>query len=250
MLTTHIGGFAVVSGNWVLGGLSEFDKNLLRPHLQDVVLPPESLLCARDRKEEQLYFPYRGTASLIAQTANGGTIEMATVGRDGVVGCLTALGMQRGFATAVANVELGAFRIATTRLLELLPNAETLRAALVADAERLLFQIQQLSGCNALHPIEERVARLLLRAADCLGSSVIPLTQELMSQMLGVQRTTVNLVIRMMANAGAVRSRRGHVEIIDRSILESRTCECYASVRRCLESSVAPLADQPASRSQ
>jgi CRP-like cAMP-binding protein len=250
MFATQIGRIGAVSDNWVLGSLPESDQNLMWPHLQDVVMAQETLLCARDGNEEQVYFPYRGSASLIVQTANGSAIEIAAIGRDGVIGCLTALGMQRAFAMAVVNIELGAFRIATARLLELLPKTETLRAALVADAERLMFQVLQLSGCNALHPIEERVARLLLRAADCLGSGVIPLTQEVMSQMLGVQRTTVNLVIRMMANAGAVRSRRGHVEIIDRSILEGRTCECYASVRRCLDSAVGARADQVGSRSR
>lgn len=237
---------AAFPANRVLATISESDRELLRPHLQDVVLPEQSIVCERDRKEEQVYFPCRGTASLIAQLADGSTIELATIGRDGTIGGLGVLGLQRAFATAVVNVELYALRIATGRLLELLPRTETLRWALVADAEKLLFQVQQLGGCNALHPIEKRLARLLLRSADCLGGNSIPLTQELMSQLLGVQRTTVNLVIRMMANAGAVRSRRGHVEIVDRSALESRSCECYRSVRNRLDCARAGMSDHSA----
>jgi CRP-like cAMP-binding protein len=220
-----------MSENWILATLSGRDLDLLRPHLQDVALAQETVLIEGNQNEEHIYFPYRGTASLVAQTAGGSTIEIATIGRDGVIGCLAALGLQRAFARAVVNVELGALRIPTSRIVELLPKSEALGSSLVAEAERLMFQVQQLSGCNALHPIEERVARLLLRTADCIGSNIVPLTQELMSQMLGVQRTTVNLVIRMMASVGAVRTRRGHVEIIDRPTLESRTCECYASIR-------------------
>ena len=189
--------------------------------------------------EEHIYFPHRGSVSLISQLSDGSTVELATVGREGSVGAFVAFGMQRAVSTAVVGVELHAIRIATNRLLDILPMSDTLRRALVADAERLMFQMQQLCACNALHPIEKRLSRLLLRVADCLDSNVIPLTQEMMSQSLGVQRTTVNLVIRMMAIAGTVRCRRGHVEIIDRLALASRGCECYAAIRDRLNGSSA-----------
>jgi len=230
---------SVHSGNRVLAALSEADRELLQPHLQEIVLPGESVVCERDRMEEHIYFPHRGIVSLISQLSDGSTVELATVGREGSVGAFVALGMQRALATAVVGIELHALRIATNRVLDILPKSETLRLALVADAERLMFQVQQLCGCNALHPIEKRLSRLLLRVADCLDSNVIPLTQEMMSQSLGVQRTTINLVMRMMAIAGAVRCRRGHVEIIDRFALQSRGCECYAAVRDRLNGSSA-----------
>jgi CRP-like cAMP-binding protein len=219
------------SGNVVLAKLSDVDKNLLKPHLQEIVLPAETVLCERSGKEEQVYFPFRGTVSLVAQSANGNTIDLAMVGRDGVIGCLAAVGLPHAFVRTVVNAELGALRIATTRVLEILPKSETLRCALVADAARLMFQVHQLGGCNAFHPIRARLARLLLRASDCLDADEIPFTQESMSRMLGVQRTTVNLILRIMADGGAVRSRRGHIEIINRSVLESVACECYESIR-------------------
>jgi CRP-like cAMP-binding protein len=231
MLNNQSNWFSAGSGNHVFGEISDSDRELLKPHLQEIVLPAESVLCERDRTAEHLYFPRCGTASLVVQLSDGSTVELATIGRDGVLGSLAALGVQHALATAVVGIELRALRIATNRLLDILPRTETLRRVLVADAGRLMFQVQQLCGCNALHPIEKRLARLLLRVADCLDSNIIPLTQEMMSQSLGVQRTTVNLVIRMMANIGAVRCRRGHVEIIDRLALQTRSCECYASVR-------------------
>jgi len=225
----HCGTVAV--GNRTLGLLSEFDKDLLGRYLQEIALPAGSVLCERGGKEEYVYFPHRGAVSMIAAMADGSAVEIAAIGRDGVVGSLSALGLPQAFAKTVVSVELGAVQIATRRLHEILPKTGTLGAALSADAGRLMFQAQQVSGCNALHPIEQRLARLLLRAADCLGGNRIPFTQELMSQMLGVQRTTVNLVIRMMATAGAVNNRRGWVEIVDRLRLEAKACECYACVR-------------------
>ena len=211
---TLIGQFGrtAASGNGVLGEISELDRDLLRPHLQDIVFPEGAVLNDRDQRVEHVYFPYRGMASLMAQLATGSTIELAAIGREGVIGGLAALGFQRAFATSVVHVELGAFRIATSRLVECLPRAESLKIALAAHVERMMFQVQQLSGCNALHPIEARLARLLLRTADCLGSNSVPLTQELIAQLLGVQRTTANLVIRLLATAGAVRSRRGRLK--------------------------------------
>ncbi len=245
MSATQLNHFAAPTGNAVLDALSEADQDVIRLHLHDVVLPQETVLCEQDNKEEEVYFPCRGSVSLIMRTANGNAIELASVGRRGVLGSLALLGIQHAFATAVVNIELAAFRIPTRRLFELVPRTQTLAPALMADAERLLFQLRQIAGCNALHPIEERLSRLLLGAADTTGSNSIPLTQELMSQLLGVQRTTVNLVIRMLANAGAVRSRRGHVEIIDRAILERRSCECYGAIRDRLNRREAPMLEWP-----
>ena len=229
-----------------LNSLPDPVRNLLLPHLQDTVFPQESILWEPGRKIDRVYFPYRGAVSLIAQTADGSTIGLAMIGPDGVIGGLAALGLQNVFARCVVNVELGALCIATSRLQEilLLPHAANLKSLLLADVDRLLFQMQQVSACNALHPIETRLARLLLRTADCVGSdNGIPFTQEQISQLLGVQRTTINLVIRIMANVGLLRSRRGRVEIVDRSGLEKKACECYASISSRLDRGLAPPPD-------
>ena len=99
--------------------------------------------------------------------------------------------LPQDFLKPVVVIELGAFAIRVGRLLEILPHAESLRRALKADAERLTFQVQQWADCDASHPIEARLAGLLLRAADCIGGHRIALTPDEVSQMLGVQETTV-----------------------------------------------------------
>jgi len=98
-----------------------------------------------------------------------------------------------------------------------------------------LVQVQQTAACNALHPVEARLSRWLLQARDRLESNTIKLTHELLSQMLGVRRTTVTVVANMLQQAGLIRYHRGHIEIVDRRGLEARACECYEAIRRHVE---------------
>jgi CRP-like cAMP-binding protein len=227
--------------NHVLAALPDDEVDLIRPHLQDIDFPPAALVYERGELVDHIYFPQQGIVSLIVPLANGGEIETAMIGPDGVVGSMAVFGVKRALARVMAQVETRALRIATTQLMEILPDAPRLASALMADTEMLMFQIQQMGACNAVHPVEARLARWLLRAADCLDNSSIPLTQELMSQMLGVQRTTVNLMIRVMANAGVLRNRRGRVEITNRGGLEGIACECYACMRTNRRMRATPL---------
>jgi len=98
--------------------------------------------------------------------------------------------------------------------------------------EALLAQVQQTAACNALHPMECRLARWLLQTQDRIDSDVLPLTQEFLSQMLGVNRTTVTLVARQLERVGLIQNRRGRVIVLDRQGLEEVACECYALVRK------------------
>jgi CRP-like cAMP-binding protein len=107
-----------------------------------------------------------------------------------------------------------------------------LRNVILHYKETLLAQVQQTAGCNALHKTEARLARWLLQTRDRVDSDRIPLTQEFLSEMLGVRRTTVTMVAGVLQEAGLIRYRRGYVEIIDRRGLEQAACECYGIIRR------------------
>jgi CRP-like cAMP-binding protein len=229
-LNLHSDRFSVFT-NRVLATLPEADISLLRPHLQEISAPTERVICERGQRLDHVYFIHEGMVSLVTPFADGNGIELASLGRDNVVGAMAALGLRRAIARIVVRIKIHAARIATARVLEIIPAAKALRRALIADAELRLIEVQRIGGCNAVHPLESRLARWLLQAADCLDSSSIPVTQETVSQMLGVQRTTANLTLRIMAEAGAVRIRRGLLEIADRRILERLSCECYESGR-------------------
>jgi len=92
--------------------------------------------------------------------------------------------------------------------------------------------VNQSVGCNALHHVDTRLCRWLLQTRDRSDSDTLTLTQEFLSEMLGVQRTTVNLLARELQSAGLIRYQRGRIEIVDRAGLEKRACECYEVVRR------------------
>lgn len=108
----------------------------------------------------------------------------------------------------------------------------TFRVTLVRHAEVLFAQAQQSVACNVAHTLEARLARWLLRSRDLTGSDSLPLTQEFLSQMLGVRRTSVSLVANTLQQAGLIRYRRGHVQITNPEQLREVACECYETVKQ------------------
>jgi CRP-like cAMP-binding protein len=108
--------------------------------------------------------------------------------------------------------------------------SSALRMALVHQERVLSAQTQQVAACNALHELEERLSRWLLQSRDLLQSETLPLTQEFLSQMLGVQRSSVTLVARKLQEAGLIRYRRGHINVLDAEALQDSCCECYSAI--------------------
>ena len=189
------------------------------------------LLQEPDKPTEFVYFPHQGMISLLAVMSDGQGIETATVGSEGVVGAMSGFGIRRGFTRAVVQAPLVASRISCAHFQAAVQKSDALKHLIVSYNELLLAQIQQTAACNALHPTETRLARWLLQTRDRIDSDVLPLTQEFLSQMLGVRRTTVTLVARQLERAGLIQTRRGRIIVMDRKGLEDVACECYAIVR-------------------
>ena len=97
------------------------------------------------------------------------------------------------------------------------------------------MQVTQIAACNRLHEVNERLARWLLMSADRIGSNSVPLTQELIAQMLGTRRSSVTVAAGMLQKAGLIAHSRGDVKIIDRKKLEEAACECYGIMLRQIE---------------
>ena len=191
---------------------------------------------------EQVYFPHAGMISLLAVMTDGQSIETATVGHEGVVGANAGFGAHVSFTRAVVQAPLTTSRLAAAEFRAITRQSEPLRALLASYAEVLLSQVQQTAACNALHAIEARLARWLLQTHVRVDGDVLPLTQEFLSQMLGVRRTTVNLIARQLQATGTITLRRGRIIITDRDALEAVACECYAVVRERLETVLAGTA--------
>lgn len=108
--------------------------------------------------------------------------------------------------------------------------SETLRIALIHQERAFSAQTQQLVVCNALHDLEERLSRWLLQPPDLLQSNTLPLTQDFLSQMLGVQRSSVTIVARKLQAAGLISYRRGRIHVLDVEGLQDLRCECYDAI--------------------
>jgi CRP-like cAMP-binding protein len=229
--------------NRLLAALRPADRALLQPHLREVALVHGAMLQEKGEQIERVYFPQSGMISLLAVMQPGNAIETATIGREGAVGGMSGLGPRRAFSRAVVQMPGIASQILTGKFQAILAQCTAIRDTVVNYNEVLLAQVQQSAACNALHDAEERFCRWLLQSCDRSDSDIVPITQESLAQMLGVRRTTVTLVAQTLQEEGMLRYSRGRVEIIDRSALETRACECYAVVRGEMDEYLPPAED-------
>lgn len=217
--------------NRLLGVLPPSDFALLGPHLREVHFEQGALLQEADDPIEQVYFPHNGMISLLAVMRDGSGVETATVGREGAVSVTGGLGSRRSASRAVMQVAGDTSQIAVGKFQTAVENSPAIRNLVVRYNDVQLSLVQQTAGCNALHHVEKRLSRWLLQTRDRCDSDEIPLTHDFLSEMLGVQRTSVTLIARSLQKVGLIQYRRGRINIIDRDGLEKKACECYETVR-------------------
>ncbi|TAI65601.1 Crp/Fnr family transcriptional regulator [Bradyrhizobium sp. Leo170] len=218
-------------GNRLLATLPASEFDLLGPELQRIPLDQDTVLSRAGDEIEYIFFPHSGAISLMIDMADGRTVATAAVGREGAVGMLSVLGPSPSAATAVVHAAGTATRIPASRFHAAFNRSPVIRHAVQKYTRVMLVQFQLGSACNALHPVEARMARWLLQLRDRIDHDVLPLTQQALSQILGVRRTTVTLLMRNLRERGAIRSdQRGRIEI-DRPRLAAAACECHDTMR-------------------
>src|SRR5450432_1919509 len=153
------------------------------------------------------------------------------IGSESVLGAFGALGKPIALMNAIVLMPGSASAIEMNRLREAAQQSLALRESLERHGQALFVQAQQSAGCNALHNVEARLARWLLRIRDLCGDDQFKLTQELMAQMIGARRNSVSMVANALQRKNFIRYSRGNVEIIDLDGLQRTACECYAAVR-------------------
>ncbi len=226
--------------NRLLAALPPADFDLIVPYLRKVSLERDTVLVRSGDRIEQIYFPSTGVISYMQDMPNGQTVATGVIGNDGAVGIMTALGTSRSPITAVVHVPSIALQISPARFLMAFNHSTALRRAIQIHTVSLLAQFQLVAACNALHSVEERLARWLLHIHDRARTDSLPLTQEVLSDLIGVRRPTVTQVVQKLRESGAIKaSQRGMIEI-DRPRLEAAACECYALMRRRIASIVSP----------
>jgi CRP-like cAMP-binding protein len=224
-----------VGRNRLLESLPPKDYSFLAPHFRTVSLECGTVLHDAGAEIERVYFPRSGMVSLTALMHSGAMVQAAVIGRGGVLGSNAGLGSRYAFSTAVVRIAGDALRISGDQFHSAARKSEAIRTLAVAYNDLLLAQLQQSVACNALHTLEKRLSRWLLRAHDCMGDNIIPLTQECLGQMLGVRRTTLTLVAQALQRAGMISYRRGLIRIADRRALEHSACECYGIVNKHMQ---------------
>jgi len=219
--------------NRLLDALSASDRRRIRPLLSAEQVELRQLLYAPGAPIEAVYFPIDAVACLLTTMSGGTTVEIATVGTEGMVGSRVVLGADvmppREFCQVQVPGRL--WRMDRAAFSEMLSASGRFRDIVQGDVLALFSQIAQQVACNALHSVEERCCRWLLSTHDRVRADTFPLTQEFLAQMLGVRRASVTVAAGALQAAGLIRYRRGQITIVDRAGLEGASCECYQLLR-------------------
>ncbi len=220
------------SGNVLLDHLNNSDFALLEPHLTEKFLDRDTVVHDPGDRADTVYFPNGCILSVITLMEDGRGVESSTIGRESAHGVLTAFGSHRAHNRVIVQVPGMSYIMPTQRLKQAIAQSATLADDLIRHVQGNIAQVEQSVACNALHAVEERLCRWILMSADRGDGRVVPLTQEYLAIMLGVQRTTVTQAARTLQAAGLINYARGAIEIVNRKGLEETVCECYLVVRQ------------------
>ena len=218
--------------NRLLAALPRADFDVLTPHFSITPLAQGALLFEADHEIDRITFPLSGMVSLLVVLRNGDAVETATVGREGVVGAMAGLGLHKSRVRAVMQLSGDVAQIAAAPFRKIVANSKTIANVCVSYNETLLAQARITAACNLSHAVEARFCRWLLQSRERVQSDTVPLTQEFLSEMLGVRRTSVTEVAKKMQAAGVISYVRGIIKIVDLARLKETSCECYETLRR------------------
>lgn len=216
--------------NIVLAQLPENEFAMLEKHLAPVALPLGMKLSQPGAPIEFVYFPNSGLISTDAMTQGGDQVEVGVAGREGFSGFPALLDQPQMAHTVVMQGAGDGLRIRTPILRAEFRKGGVLRDIVHSFLYLQFVQITQSVLCNRMHEVEPRLARWLLTSADRTESEVVNLTQEFLSQMLGVQRSTVTVAAGELQRQGMIEYTRGRIRLIDRAKLTDTACECYSIV--------------------
>ncbi|WP_342107207.1 Crp/Fnr family transcriptional regulator [Methylobacterium sp. SI9] len=220
------------TGNLLLDALSDHDRALIAPDLEAVSYARGQTAFEASDAVTHVTFPCDYTVlALVITTRDGRTAETATIGHDGVAGGLVGQGRVPAFAKGLVQIGGPMLRLDADRLEEAASRSASLRALFTRYAECLVAQLLQTAACNALHPIEQRCLRWLLTFQDRIDGDTLAVTHELMAAMLGVQRTYLTRILRVLQDQGLIRVARGRITVVDRAAVSAAACECHARVR-------------------
>ena len=217
--------------NRLLLALPSSNLKRLMPELEHIPCQRGQVLMNADSSLDHIFFPDSGVVSVVAVYADGSIIEMATIGREGCSDVQAIFGAKTSSFQLLVQIPGSAAkmsRAAFTRAMESMPSFRKLMFTYVhAFLEQVLVSV----ACNGAHSLKERLARWLLMMRDRGDDDALPITQDLIAEMLGVQRPTITNAARELERAGLIARGRRQVTILNRQGLTKASCECYQLVR-------------------
>jgi CRP-like cAMP-binding protein len=217
--------------NSLLAGLPRAEFDQLRPQMTVTSLAQGKVLAEVGDEIDQVYFPLSGMISLLTIMKNGKAIETSTIGKDGAFGAAATFGLYKSQVRAIIQISMSAAIVPAATMRRHGATSRALQLMCMRINENLLAQARITAACNALHLIEQRFCRWLLQTSSITQSTTINLTQEFLSEMLGVRRTSVTEIAQKVQEAGLINYSRGVINILDLDGLKARSCECFDTLR-------------------
>lgn len=217
--------------NHLLAALPAKEYTRLLPKLTEISLTYTEIIYEPGDVIQHVYFPNSGIISLLSAVGERSLLEVGIVGNEGFIGLPVFLGVKTSSNRAIVQGVGVALKMKTADFLEECKNGGALPRLLQRYTHSLLIQISQSAVCNRFHAIEARLARWLLMTRDRMASDEFLITQEFLSNMLGVRREAVNKSATNLQQNGLISYSRGQISILDRVGLDTAACRCYLIIK-------------------
>ena len=217
--------------NRLLAALPKEEYRRLLPELKQVEMPFAEVLYEPGAQIRYAYFPNDSIVSLLAEVADRSTLEVGLVGNEGVAGISAFMGVDMSPLRAIVQGAGTAMRMKASVLRKYSGGPRSLQRLLLLYAHTLLTQVSRTAACNRFHLVDARLARWLLMSSDRLGTDEFFLTQDFISNMLGVRREGVSKAAGVLQTDGLINYSRGRIKILDRAGLKAVSCECYGILK-------------------
>jgi CRP-like cAMP-binding protein len=218
--------------NHILAALPEEEAARLFPQLTLVELPLGMSVYESGDVQRYMYFPTDSIVSLLYVLENGASAEIAIVGNEGVIGVSLFMGGETTPSRAIVQSAGSAYRLGSRVIKDEFDRHGQMLHLLLRYTQALITQMAQTAVCNRHHSVDQQLCRWLLLSIDRLSGTHLHMTQELISNMLGVRREGVTSAAHKLQKLGVISYSRGNIEVLDRPKLETLSCECYAVVKR------------------
>jgi CRP-like cAMP-binding protein len=213
--------------NRLLAALPSEEIERLKPHLESFELTKGEVIYNPGDTINYVYFPERGMVSMLSTTSGGGTIEVGTAGFEGMIGGALALKSRQIPFCVIVQIPGQAWRISAEVLHEEFRHCGAMHDLMLLYTNAVLTQVTQSAVCNHFHTSQQRLCRWLLVSLDHSEEDTLPLTQEYIAVILGIQRSRVATLMSGLQRQGLVSYRWGRLKILARAGLEAASCECY-----------------------